>query len=146
MQQTKRAGARSRVNCPCFQSVIHWDRTGREQGLAPCLPLSLLLNRLSRLLHLLHTTFFLCRTLCTCCILGHICLSMLREESVTTSIGVSTLGAFLHLLMGVRSAGHLLELTSEAWIWMEPQIKGATSSIQILRSNPGNQHGTIKCW
>lgn len=62
-----------------------------------------------------------------------------------TSIGVSTLGAFLHLPMDFRSPGHLWELTSEAWIWMEPQTEGAIS-IQILRSNLGNQHSTTMYW
>lgn len=102
-------------------------------------------RRLSQFLHLLCTTLFLCRTLCTCCILWHICLSMLGEGRVTTSIGVSTLGAFLHLPMCVRSPGHLWELTSKAWIWIKPQIEGVTG-IQILKSNLGNQHSTTKCW
>lgn len=72
-------------------------------------------------------------------------VSMLGEGRVTASIGVSTLGAFLHLPMCVRSLGHLGELTSKAWIWMKPRIKGATG-IQILKSNLRNQHSTTKCW
>lgn len=92
-------------------SVCHPLGENRQRvGLCPVPPhLSPSKIGLADFLHPLHTTLSLCRTLCTCYILWHICLSLLGEE-------VSLLGALLLLPMGVRSLGHLWKLTSKAWI------------------------------